>query len=72
MALPTDWKARLEKWWKTGRSTFPFCMFCRDSNGQHWEARELAADPPTVALVCPHCDHAEVFLWELLEQGQQV
>ena len=32
----------------------------------------LPADPPAVGLVCPGCGHATVFLWEVLEKGQQV
>jgi hypothetical protein len=36
------------------------------------EGLALTTKPDTVALVCPACGHAEVFLWELLEKGQQV
>jgi hypothetical protein len=33
---------------------------------------KVTSKPATVALVCPSCGHAEVFLWELLEKRQQV
>ncbi len=67
MALPSDWKTRLESWWRLKPGP-PACPGCGRSTGNWWQARELLPDPATVALVCPRCGHAQVFLWELLRR----
>jgi hypothetical protein len=61
--LPADWKTRLEKWWRS-RTILPACRFCGVSNASRWEGKDITSDPATVALVCPVCGIAEVFLWE--------
>jgi hypothetical protein len=70
MPLPADWNGRLEAWWRSAKRP-QNCPVC-GCNAAGWQARELSADPPAVGLVCPGCGHATVFLWEVLEKGQQV
>jgi cell wall assembly regulator SMI1 len=63
MALDSELKRRVEEWWasKIPPATRQRCPGC-DWSAVPREAVELAASPQAVALVCPGCGHAHIFL----------
>jgi hypothetical protein len=67
MPLPDDWKTRIEKWWSM-QGRYPNCVICSEWTGNRWELMEWTSDPQTVALVCPQCGYAHVFLWSKLDK----
>jgi hypothetical protein len=67
MTLPADWKTRLEGWWQ-GKPSHPACRGCGLDTDRHRKAVEWAPGPEAVALVCPTCGHAHLFLWSRLHK----